>query len=54
MWQRRSRSIDNFVDTEGRAVVAEVLKNGEYFSTDYMLLYRFSDVWEIVSKVFTK
>nr|NIN66698.1 hypothetical protein [Anaerolineae bacterium]NIN96827.1 hypothetical protein [Anaerolineae bacterium] len=30
----------------------EVHKNGQYFSTDYMLLYRFSEGWKIVSKVY--
>jgi hypothetical protein len=43
------------VDVEGRAAVAklEVYKSGVYFSTDYMLLYRFSEGWRIVSKIFT-
>lgn len=55
MWEGGSEHRFHFVDAEGRAAVAklEVHKNGEYFSTDYMLLYRFSDGWKIVSKVFT-
>jgi hypothetical protein len=55
MWSGESRHEFHLVDVAGRATVAklDVYKNDEYFSTDYMLLYRFGDGWRIVSKVFT-
>jgi hypothetical protein len=34
-------------------VKLSVWKNNEYFSTDYMLLYKFDYGWRIVSKVFS-
>ena len=44
-----------FVDIAGPAAVAklDVYKGGKLFATDYLSLYRFSDGWKIVSKVFT-
>lgn len=55
LWRGETEHKLQIVDVEGRAAVAklEVHKSGEYFSTDYMLLYRFSDGWRIVSKIFT-
>jgi len=55
MWRGESRHDFHLVDVVGKAAVAklDVYKNEEYFSTDYMLLYRFGDGWRIVSKVFT-
>jgi hypothetical protein len=55
MWRGESRHEFHLVDVVGKAAVAklDVYKNDEYFSTDYMLLYRFGDNWRIVSKVFT-
>ncbi|UCH56659.1 MAG: nuclear transport factor 2 family protein [Candidatus Bathyarchaeota archaeon] len=55
MWAGETEHKFHLVDVEGRAAVAkiEVHKNKQYFSTDYMLLYRFEDGWKIVSKVFT-
>jgi hypothetical protein len=55
MWRGESRHDFHLVDVWGVAAVAklDVYKNDEYFSTDYMLLYRFEDGWRIVSKVFT-
>ena len=55
MWMGESRHEFRLVDVAGRAAVAklDIYKNDEYFSTDYMLLYRFGDGWRIVSKVFT-
>ncbi len=35
------------------SVKIEVYKGDTYFSTDYMLLYRFKDGWKIVSKIFS-
>ncbi len=43
------------IDVAGNAAVAklDVHKGETYFSTDYMLLYRFQEGWRIVSKVFS-
>jgi hypothetical protein len=43
------------IDVAGNAAVAklDVYKGETYFSTDYMLLYKFQEGWRIVSKVFT-
>jgi hypothetical protein len=35
------------------SIKMSVWKNNEYFSTDLMLLYKLSDGWKIVSKIFT-
>jgi hypothetical protein len=52
-----AETLHNFllIDVTGNAAVAklEVYKGATYFSTDYMLLYKFEDGWKIVSKVFT-
>lgn len=55
LWRGETEHKLQIVDVEGRAAVAklEVHKSGEYFSKDYMLPYRFSDGWRIVSKIFT-
>ena len=55
LWRGETEHEFRLVDVEGRAAVAklEVYKSGVYFSTDYMLLYRFSEGWRIVSKIFT-
>ena len=55
MWMVETRHEFRLVDVAARAAVAklDIYKNDEYFSTDYMLLYRFGDGWRIVSKVFT-
>jgi hypothetical protein len=55
MWRVESRHDLHLIDVSGVAAVAklDVYKNDKFFSTDYMLLYRFGDGWRIVSKVFT-
>lgn len=55
LWRGETEYEFHLIDVTGRAAVAklEVHKSGMYFSTDYMLLYRFSDGWRIVSKIFT-
>jgi len=35
------------------SVKLDVFKGTSFFSTDYMLLYKFNDGWKIVSKIFT-
>ncbi|MFW6084228.1 MAG: nuclear transport factor 2 family protein [Gemmatimonadota bacterium] len=44
------------VDVSGVAATArvEVLFDGEHVFTDYMSLYRFSDGWKIVGKIFNR
>ncbi|MEE9465915.1 MAG: nuclear transport factor 2 family protein [Candidatus Neomarinimicrobiota bacterium] len=44
----------SLVDVTGHAGVAriEVFKNGKHTYTDYMSLYKFSDGWKIVNKIF--
>lgn len=43
-------------DVVGNAgfVKIELHRNGVYFFTDYLLLYKFSDGWKIVAKTYTK
>ena len=54
MWEGETTYKWHLVDQHKYSAVIkiEVHKNGEYFSTDYMLLYRFNEGWRIVSKVF--
>ena len=54
MWKGETTYKWHMVDQHDYAAVIkiEVHKNGEYFATDYMLLYRFNEGWRIVSKVF--
>jgi len=42
------------IDVTGRSAVAKlnVFKGTDFFSTDYMFLYRLDSGWKIVSKVF--
>jgi hypothetical protein len=44
-----------FVDITDSAAVAKlaVYKDGKLFATDYFSLYKFGDMWKIVSKVFS-
>ena len=35
------------------SVVLDTYKGDKFFSTDYLLLYKFEDGWKIVSKIFT-
>jgi hypothetical protein len=55
LWQGKTEWQFELVDVKGNcaAVRIRVTKNSIYFSTDYMLLYKFSDGWKIVSKIFT-
>lgn len=55
MWGGDTTFKWQLVDNHKYAAVIkmEVHKNGEYFSTDYMLLYKFSNGWKIVSKVYS-
>jgi len=55
MWAGETTYKCHLVDYHKYAAVIkmEVHKNGEYFSRDYMLLYKFGDGWKIVSKVYS-
>ena len=55
LWEAETRHTFELVDIAGYAAVAklEVYKGDTYFSTDYMLLYKFEEGWRIVSKIFT-
>lgn len=41
------------VKAEAASVKMDVFRGGKFFATDYLLLYKFSDGWKIVSKTFT-
>ena len=55
MWAAETRCDYQKIDVTGTAAVAklDVFKGDAFFSTDYMLLYRFPEGWRIVSKVFS-
>jgi hypothetical protein len=54
LWSADTTHDFRLIDVAGYAAVAkiDVYKGAVYFSTDYMLLYRFEDGWRIVSKIF--
>lgn len=54
LWERKTTVQYDMIDVTGRSAVAKlhVFKGGEFFSTDYMFLYKIGDAWMIVSKVF--
>jgi hypothetical protein len=54
MWQAETGFTAEIVDASRYAAVAklQVYKGETYFSTDYMLLYKFNTGWKIVSKIF--
>ncbi|UCE59638.1 MAG: nuclear transport factor 2 family protein [Phycisphaerales bacterium] len=55
LWRETTTLAYDLVDVAGEAAVAKfkVYKGRTFFSTDYMLLYRFPEGWRIVAKVFT-
>jgi hypothetical protein len=55
LWNAQTTYNFLLVDVSGNAAVAklDVYKGSTYFSTDYMLLYKFDEGWKIVSKIFT-
>ena len=54
LWGSQTTCRFEMIDVAGDAAVAklQVFKGARHYSTDYMLLYRFSQGWRIVSKVF--
>ncbi|MBU7014730.1 MAG: nuclear transport factor 2 family protein [Theionarchaea archaeon] len=54
LWKGKTEYTFKFVDITGdtACIKIEVYKNDTFFSTDYMLLFKFKDGWKIVSKVF--
>jgi hypothetical protein len=55
LWSAETRyeSIQISVTDYAASVQLDVYKGDTFFSTDYMLLYKFEDGWKIVSKIFT-
>lgn len=55
LWNKETHYSILQIDKKGNSASAkvEVYKGDTYFSTDYMLLYRFEAGWKIVSKVFS-
>jgi hypothetical protein len=54
LWKAKTTCKFILVDVTGNSAVAklEVYKGEIHFSTDYMLLYKFEEGWEIVSKIY--
>ena len=55
MWATPTSHEFQLIDVAGNAAVAklDVYKGDEFFSVDYMLLYKIGGKWQIVSKVFS-
>ena len=55
LWSEATNYGFKIVDAAGTAAVAklEVYKGDQFFSIDYMLLYKIEGKWQIVSKVFS-
>jgi hypothetical protein len=55
MWAAKTHYTFDLVDVSGYAAMAklQVYKGDIHFSTDYMLLYRFSEGWRIISKIYS-
>lgn len=55
LWKSKTAYNFRVVDVTRNAAVAklDVYKGTTHFSTDYMLLYKFTEGWKIVSKIFT-
>ena len=55
LWNKKTRYDSMQINITGYAasVQFDVYKGDTFFSTDYMLLYKFQDGWKIVSKIFT-
>lgn len=55
LWIKETRYDSIVINVTGYAASVQlvVYKGDTYFSTDYMLLYKFKNGWKIVSKIFT-
>ena len=55
LWNKETRYESMQINVSGYAasVQFDVYKGNAFFSTDFMLLYKFEDGWKIVSKIFT-
>lgn len=55
LWAGETSRSFEIIDVAGYAAVAklEVYKGDTHFATDYMLLYKFDQGWQIVSKIFS-
>ena len=54
LWSKETHNDSMQINVTGYAasVRFDVYKGNIFFSTDYMLLYKFKDGWKIVSKIF--
>ncbi|MHA2100804.1 MAG: nuclear transport factor 2 family protein [Candidatus Kariarchaeaceae archaeon] len=55
LWEGKTTYKFDFIDCQANIanVKISVWKNEIFFSSDYMLLYKFINGWKIVSKIFT-
>ncbi|NIS80234.1 MAG: hypothetical protein GTO14_08500 [Anaerolineales bacterium] len=55
LWSSKTNHEFKLIDVAGSAAVVklDVYKGVTFFSTDFMLLYKFEDGWKVVSKVFS-
>ena len=55
LWNKETHydSLEINVTDYAASVKLDVYKGDAFFSTDYMLLYKFNEGWKIVSKIFT-
>jgi hypothetical protein len=55
LWSAEATHEFKLIDVSGYAAVAvlDVWRGDIHFSTDYMLLYKFDEGWQIVSKIFS-
>ena len=55
MWREETHYDSMQINVTGYAasVQLDVYKGDTFFSTDYMLLYKFKEGWKIVSKIFS-
>lgn len=55
LWKAKTKYHSMQINITGNAasVKLDTYKGNTYFSTDYLLLYKFKDSWKIVSKIYT-
>ena len=55
LWSTKTRCTHRSLEVAGYTAMAEidVFKGDTHFSTDFMLLYKFSEGWRIISKTFS-
>lgn len=55
LWNAEPKGDISILDVTGNAASVKIRlhKGNTYFSTDYMMLYKFDNGWKIVAKIFT-